>query len=303
MPLRDLPEAQPDARPTWHVERVAELPALERAERLGSESVTDDATATLWRTGLDYRLVYDDTGEFSISFDGTRIRWAPVPGADEEAVRIDLLGRVFALALQLGGALPLHGSGVELPAGAIVFMAPKYHGKSTTALALVDAGAKLVADDMIAVVPGGPARVLPGVASARLWLNSAERLEVVNAGRIRDQGEAKVVLEALPESMVMQRPRRLLACYLLAPEPDTTAAVERERLTPVSAALSLVGQAKIGGLLSGRESARLLSLATRVAAAAPVYRLSVPRTLDRLPELVDRLMAWHTAEVAVGAAG
>ena len=74
--------------------------------------------------------------------------------ADAEAGRLDVLGRVLALALHASGWLSLHGSAVALGDGAVAFLAPKGNGKSTLAFALMRAGAALMTDDTVVIEPG-----------------------------------------------------------------------------------------------------------------------------------------------------
>jgi hypothetical protein len=61
----------------------------------------------------------------------------------------------------------------------------------------------------------------------------------------------------------------------------------------VSAAVSLVGHAKIGSLLGRSEAPVLFDRAVRVARAARVYRLELARDFDRISEVVAHLGAWH----------
>ena len=57
--------------------------------------------------------------------------------------------------------------------------------------------------------------------------------------------------------------------------------------------MELVRNAKLAKLLWGEESERLLRLVSEVSRRVPVYSLDVPRDLDLLPEVVDRLLEWH----------
>jgi hypothetical protein len=287
----ELSAAPPDAPPTWRFARASGQPPA-----AGASARADILSAALTvsieeRTGGAVSLRYTDTGTFEVSGDGGTIRWwPPADDARIEDVRIDLLGRVLAVALQNDGVLPLHGSAAALEAGVVAFIAPKHHGKSTTALALVDAGAKFVSDDMVAVRPGCPPMVLPGAPSARLWPSTVDSLAVARSGHLTPDGH-KVSLAALPEATILTDERPLLACYI--PRPTDRWEIDRIPLNGIEAALALAGHAKIGGLSGGRRAADLLDLAASVAAAVPVYRLGVPRGLERLPDLVRALLDWH----------
>lgn len=296
IPLPDLPVAPcSDATPWWTL-TIAAAPAPDDGlAPLGTEPVMDGVAVTLAGTPERLRLTYDDTGVFEITERGRVVTWyRPARcAADGDDVRADVLGRVMAVALHAEGTPTLHGSGVVLGGGAAVFLAPKLHGKSTTAAALVQAGADLLSDDIVAVVPGHPPTALPGVPTLNLWRDSARTLQPWEStgDATRKQRMSWATLGRRAESAVP-----LAALYLLRPvrEFDDTP-VSREPLPPIVAALALVGQAKIGGLLGAAGAPALMAQLAGVAASVPVYRLTVPREFGRLPELVRRMAAWHDA--------
>ncbi len=143
---------------------------------VGREEVEPGVQVTLSRHSNGLRLTFDDTGTFDISNDGARIDWAPPAEPDLASVRKDVLGRVLAVCLHQQGVVALHGSAVEISGVAVAFMAPKFHGKSTTAAALVDSGAQLLADDIVAISTDGVPVVLPSVPFIQLWKDSAARV-------------------------------------------------------------------------------------------------------------------------------
>ncbi|KAK0340476.1 hypothetical protein LTR94_030339, partial [Friedmanniomyces endolithicus] len=67
------------------------------------------------------------------------IDYDPNEGVGPSLISQPLLGAVVALILRRRGLLTLHGSAVELSAGAVVFLGDKGAGKSTTAAAMVGA--------------------------------------------------------------------------------------------------------------------------------------------------------------------
>ena len=96
--------------------------------------VTDTATVQLIRGADCLRLDFTDTGIFDVSNDGRSMRWYPLPDSDPDAAALDVIGRVLAVCFHASGLVCLHGSAVALDSGTIAFLAPKFHGKSTTAL-------------------------------------------------------------------------------------------------------------------------------------------------------------------------
>ncbi len=109
--------------------------------------------------------------------DGSRISVEPVTGASPEEVRLFLLGSVMGALLYQRGLFPLHGSAVETPWGAMIFVGAQGIGKSTLAAHFHRKGYRVLSDDVCAVAskPGG-LEVLPALAHFRLCTDAYERL-------------------------------------------------------------------------------------------------------------------------------
>jgi hypothetical protein len=294
--LPDLP-LDASAHPRWVVSRVSHLPASAASVLLGQEQVEDGVQVSLASVPWGLRLTFDDTGSFDISGDGSRIAWAPPPVPNMEAVRKDILGRVFAVALDQAGIIALHGSAVAIGDAAIAFLAPKFHGKSTTATALVNAGGRLLADDIVAVSPEDEPMVLPSVPVVQLWHDAAEQV-VGSARAAAEVSSPKLQVAWEHSSRNAPTPVRLAALYLLVPMESTTgSAVRRDRVNGVEAAVALLGQAKVGALLGLERRMALLERLAVLSDRVPVFRLSVPRDFNRIGELTTSLMSWHAASV------
>ena len=297
--LPGLPAAgSPDD--AWHL-RIASGAAGPDGPQLGSDEVDAGCTVRLHQQPNGLRLSYDDTGIFDISADGREIVWHPAPDATEELAGLDVIGRVLATAMHLGGILPLHGSAVAVRGRALAFVAPKTFGKSTLALALTNAGATFLSDDTLPVEPGAVPHVRPGVDHVRLWDDSARRL--VARGKLDAEAARGKHVVAMRGSRPGAR-TPLGAVYMLAPvrQVNGYSAARREQLAAVPATVALVRHAKVGSLVGGAEAARLLDQASRVAHVVPVFHLEIARDLDRLPEAVETIMRWHS-DVPQGTTG
>jgi hypothetical protein len=180
-----FPELRPlhDGTPDWTLQRIHAAAGEVAAELLGEDRADVDVGVRLFRIAEGFRLAYDDTGSFDVLDMGARILWHPGPIVRAEAVRLDILGRVLPVALHASGALCLHGSAVAVEGNGIAFLAPKLHGKSTLAQAMVAAGARMASDDVVPVYGGAPARMAPGVPSARLWSDSLGQLGIRSPAR------------------------------------------------------------------------------------------------------------------------
>jgi hypothetical protein len=300
----DFPElaaAPADSPSTWRLVAGAGVPPSPPLELLGADAVRAAGTVRLHRTPDGFRLEYPDTGVYDISRRGSHITWFPPserPYEAErfvEAVRIDVLGRVLAVAMHAAGTESLHGSAVVLGDGrAVAFVAPKFHGKSTLASALVASGARLITDDTLPVEPGDPPRAVPGVHSVRMWQDSAGLLgETLPGLELGPWG--KLQSSGIPKEWLVDEAVSFAAIYVLTPRPpgaDGTA-VTRQRLVPVEAAVALIAHAKLGPLLGKADAVGLLAWAVHLAEAVPVYRLRFPRDFEQLPQVVTQLRQWH----------
>lgn len=278
----------------WRLTRSEALIPSLNTVALGEESVEPGVRVTLERHEHGLRMRFDDTGTFDISRDGAEITWYPPHDPDLDAVRKDVLGRVISVALHQQSALVLHGSAVAFGGRAIAFLAPKFHGKSTLAAALVERGARLLADDLVVLSSTDPFTMLPSVPVVQLWEDSARILPPSSRSGPDRQVGAKMQRRWNDAHEVTMAPPLLAAIYLLAPvRPGDSAHIGRHALSAVEGTLALLGQSKIGALLGLEERASLLSRFGLVVDALPVFRLDVPRDFGRLGELAAVIEAWH----------
>jgi hypothetical protein len=213
---------------------------------------------------------------------------------------------VMPVVLHARGTLCLHGSAVALDGGGIGFLAPKFHGKSTLAVALTSRGARLLTDDTLVVELGATPIVQPGIHSVRLWGDSADRFS--GSTVVRAEGrEGKRVIRPAQRAQLARRGVPLQALYLLRPRAGggVGPAVQRTLLPQVPSAMSLLGQTRLGELLGGSESAVVLDRAVALVSRVPIYELVVVRDMERMDEVVGQLMEWHASAThapdAVGA--
>ncbi|MGQ0642816.1 MAG: hypothetical protein ACT4P6_18890 [Gemmatimonadaceae bacterium] len=268
-------------------------PALVAGQATGRDELTTGVFAEVIRAPGVVRVVFDDTGVFDV-FDGGRVRWYPKDGSVPDVARADLVGRVLPLTLHDRGLTSLHGSAVVIAGRALAFLAPKNHGKSTLALALIEHhAARLLSDDTLIVTPE-TAIAHPGVLSVRLWEQTAQRFARLGDGR--PVLSEKRIFEELPSEWLAHDAVPLAAVYALVPAaPESADAVRREALDGPGATIALIQYQKLGALLGGSDAARVFDHAASLAARIPVYRLHIARDLARLGHVTESLVRWHTA--------
>ncbi len=103
------------------------------------------------------------------------------------------------------------------------------------------------------------------------------------------------MLDHMPDAWKHQTTVALDAVYLLTPATGFAdgRVVDRRPLPGATAAVSVVGHAKIAQMLGSWGAQTLLEQAALLTGKVPVYRLAVARDLDALPAVVDQLGAWH----------
>jgi hypothetical protein len=123
-----------------------------------------------------FRLIVPGVGMYRVE-EGRRIFIAPLPDAPADKLRLFLLGSAMGALLYQRGLFPLHGSAIETPWGAMIFVGAQGAGKSTLAAQFHRKGYRLLSDDVCAVaaLPEG-LQILPALAQFRLCADAYERL-------------------------------------------------------------------------------------------------------------------------------
>lgn len=153
---------------------------------------------------------------------GNEITIEPVPDADEDAIRLFLLGSCFGALLFQRGLLPLHGSAIASPKGAVIFAGASGHGKSTLAGAFHHQGYQVLSDDVAAVtIKDGIPHILPSYPRLMLWADAVERLGVTSS-KLRPARAQMEKFHYRLDQPPLEHEYPLHAIYLLAPTNSST---------------------------------------------------------------------------------
>ena len=133
-------------------------------------------------------LDIEEVARFLIS-DGQQIIIDPYHGADEESIRLFLLGSAFGAILFQRGHFVLHGNAIRVGNQCMVCIGDSGAGKSTLAAGFMQRGYSILSDDVVAL--DDEYRVLPGFPRIKLWKNTADNLCIETRGlrRIRPTDE------------------------------------------------------------------------------------------------------------------
>jgi hypothetical protein len=117
-----------------------------------------------------------------LAANGNEILVDAAPGADEDSVRLFLLGSVFGALLYQRGLLPLHASAIETSRGAVILAGGSGVGKSALAAALYARGYRVIADEICAIdCNTAGSRVFPAFPRLLLWPDVIEQLALWTA--------------------------------------------------------------------------------------------------------------------------
>ena len=264
--------------------RASEFPREGRRSRswFRYRSLSDGVAHLKWR-GLF---------EFLVSPDGGTVRYRRLARASDHSLGTYLLGHVLSFSLVARGAEPLHGTAVMVDDEAVVFLGECGEGKSTLGAAMIRRGARIVSDDLIAIHRRGRACfVQPGPARLKLYRHVVRAI----VGRRREAqmhpDTAKLVVPMRTRERA-RAPVRLRAFYVLARHPRGTRARDI-RIDPLSPGAAIVELLRSSFNLvvdsPSRERTRF-ALASELARAVPVKRLTYPRSLAALPKVCDAIL-------------
>ncbi len=273
---------------------LAQTPAPQAAaSAFFHEWVLPDGTlwAQFYRTGRGYLLRFAELADFEVSADGRAVSAWPCPGTTKDTLEHLYLNQVLPLALGRQGEQVFHGSAVEAPSGALVFLGASGRGKSTLAASFALAGHRFLSDDALLLAPraGGTYAVLPSHPSIRLWDDSKDALVGHSADlgpAVQYTAKARLLSGAALAFCNQERPLRRM--YFL--EAGDATQVQCAPMSPAEALMGLVGHSFLLDI-EGRES--LSTHFSQVAALAelPVFfRLDYPRAFAALPTVRQAIL-------------
>lgn len=222
---------------------------------------------------------------------GEKIIIERAAGSHDDEVRLYLFGSAFGALLHQRGMLPLHGSAIEVPGGAVVFVGPSGCGKSTLAGAFHQRGYRLIADDIcvLSTSTGELPMIFPGFPRLKLWSDALKKLGKNSDELPRIIAELDKYHLSLKEEFC-DYPRPLHRIYELAPADTQEIAITR--LQGVEKLTTLIDHTYRLEFLTGPQRKqrhfKQCAVAARHAAVSRVTRPSGAFLLDNLADLVEK---------------
>lgn len=233
-------------------------------------------------------------GSFLVTDRDIDVLWA----ADGTPPTPYLLGFGLAVLLERRGIPALHGAALGTNAGAIVLLGESQSGKSTLACAMMNAGATLLSEDMVALhrEHDGRFRIHPCPDDVRLWPDSAahfarcapvDSMPRVHAGFDKRRLRLDDHLTGTPASA----PLPLKAVLILDPNGTEQDPFSLVPLSPVTAITALLRHAMLGSAPRSlaAEEERLLTLAACTEQVS-IHALHHPRSYVAVEATAARVL-------------
>jgi len=241
-----------------------------------------------------WRLHFPRAGDFYMGDDSIHL----CPAADGDAVLAEnfLLGPVLSLWLERRGIRMLHAAVCAVDGYAVAFLALSQSGKTSLAAALMQAGAALLSDDLLALERvNGDWVARAGYPQMRMWpeqvnhfLGEGLALDPVHPLREKLRvpvggGFGRFQVEALPLRAIYLPERR--------PEP-LDAAVEFQAASPGSGLMELVRHSFLNRLVHavGIQPQRFPLLAD-ITRAVPIRRISYPSGMAQISAVAEAVLS------------
>jgi hypothetical protein len=284
----DTPLALPryDHAALGHVEcRRAPASAFPKAIRDTSDgdswyrcvALGDGSTYVRWNT----------VGEFLVAPDGGCVTCRRAQRCANESFQVYLLGQALSFALVKQRFEPLHATAIVVNGEAFALLGASASGKSTLAASFLNAGYRLLTDDLLVLQEsGGRVLAYPGPPRIKLFPRVARRLLQTNHGVEMNTGTGKLILP-LDERRSSDAPVPLRAMYCLGAPRDACRqqVVALRTLSARDAFVELIRGAFNRRLLGPQRLKRQFGLMARLTDLVPVRALAYPRALERLGDV------------------
>ncbi len=233
-----------------------------------------------------------DAFEFLISADGRTIIARSFRRSSREAFHTYLLGQALSFALVKQGLDPLHATVVLVDGVAVAFLGDSGYGKSSLSAAFVQAGHRLLTDDLLVLSEQGAGFVgYPGPPRIKLFPQMARIVLKSGAMGTRISNKTLKLLIPLGAGQTVESAVPLGAVYVISrPGRDRTRVTIR-RLAKRRACLELLRNTFNTSVMDPGRLARQFALVTKVAITVPVSRLAYPRGVRLLPAVKKAILA------------
>jgi hypothetical protein len=239
--------------------------------------------ARLYVAGSQYLIWIDQGGWFRV--DHRQASIAVSPSTEPLRREASLWGLPSALCFMERGELPLHAAAVDVDGSAILLAAPGRSGKTTLACAFLQAGYRVLAEDLSCCRPASPPLLLPGPAMLRVRRDTYEHLELPGTQQVAEDPDRLVL--ALGQHLMGDGRALPIRAVVLLGSSNASLAIEP---IPLPAAIRALWS--LSFMLPGdADRARTFRAITAIASAVSVWTLRWQRSFGELPDVVNTIVS------------
>jgi hypothetical protein len=264
------------------VPMLGEPPSPDQTQILDWQT-ENGVVARLYGGGRIFTFWAEGAGWFRIApFDGT----IEIPDAPPDALRREtqLWGVPTMLAFTRLGDLSLHAAAIEINGVAVLVAAPGRFGKTTLSVAFHRAGHRLLSEDISRLQLEPEAVVMPGPAIVRMRADTFDG-DIPGGMSIASQARGRVEMAIDDDRRGGAAPVPVRAVVLLRESLGDR--VELERVATMDAIPDLWTLAF--RLPESGDRSRAFQQVAEFADRVPVWNLSRPLTMSRLPDVVAKV--------------
>ncbi len=238
-------------------------------------------------------LLWKDMFEFHIAADAQVVTALSLDGAPEKAFRTYMLGHLLSYALLGMGYETIHAASVVMDGAAIGFLGDSARGKSTLAAAFLQVGCSLLSDDFLVLgQDAGDYIVYPGFPRIKLYERVSKHLVADRSqGTPMNADHCPKMVYPIEEAVLGPVPLRVF--YSLT-SPKSVGALKQVRIDPLNEKEAYLELLENSFNVKVRTPQRLTTQfrwATELVKRVPIKRLSYPRVLTILPDVIEAVKA------------
>jgi hypothetical protein len=237
---------------------------------------------------------WDTIGEFIVAADGRRITCRRAEESSLESFQVYMLGQALSFALVTQGFEPLHATVVTVDGRAVAFLGDHGFGKSSLASCFLDAGDRLVTDDLLMLQDSSTGILAyPGPPRLKLFPAMAIRFLGHTGNRVRMNPDSAKLILPIDEHKRCAHPVALHAIYSLASprESGRSSSLSIEALSPREAFVALVNGTFNRRVVDPQRLERQFRVMASLTDRISVRKLTYPRAIDRLPDVRRLVLA------------
>lgn len=232
-------------------------------------------------------------GDILVSPNGRFLACYPDNQSSSDSFNVYLLTQALSFALVKCGLEPLHATAVVIDNKAAIFLGDCGFGKSTLAAAFLQAGYRLLTDDLLILRKiHGTLLAYPGSPRIKLFPEMANKFLGDSVIGVPMNPHTRKLIAPLRHSQLCTDVLPVGAIYALVPPFEVQGAeVRLSSLTQRQAFLTLLASTFNRTILDPTRLRQQFERAQALANTLPVKKLSYPRSFDDLPAVLKLVVS------------